>query len=226
MRRDLMNQMNRKANRANVDQEYANNLAKMKAIYKEVQENMLKYADTYRQEISTNKDARAKFNNLCQDMGIDPVVSKKNIFGNVFGDYYNEVAVQILRLCEKTKSTNGGLIKISELVNIYNRTYPQNTIAHEDILKALEKIKNLGHGCQIVKKNFICTVPFEQNNDSEKLIELAEKNGYVSKPMVQSKYSWDMDRVELSLTTQVQEGMVWVDKQSEDGEFRYYFPNI
>ena len=226
MRRDLMNQMNRKANRANVDQEYANNLAKMKAIYKEVQENMLKYADTYRQEISTNKDARAKFNNLCQDMGIDPVVSKKNIFGNVFGDYYNEVAVQILRLCEKTKSTNGGLIKISELVNIYNRTYPQNTIAHEDILKALEKIKNLGHGCQIVKKNFICTVPFEQNNDSEKLIELAEKNGYVSKPMVQSEYKWDVDRVELSLTTQVQEGMVWVDKQSEDGEFRYYFPNI
>ena len=226
MRRDLMNQMNRKANRANVDQEYANNLAKMKAIYKEVQENMLKYADTYRQEISTNKDARAKFNNLCQDMGIDPVVSKKNIFGNVFGDYYNEVAVQILRLCEKTKSTNGGLIKISELVNIYNRTYPQNTIAHEDILKALEKIKNLGHGCQIVKKNFICTVPFEQNNDSEKLIELAENNGYVSKPMVQSKYKWDTDRVELSLTTQVQEGMVWVDKQSEDGEFRYYFPNI
>ena len=225
-RNQIQNMLNRQANQKNVNEEYEGNLAKMKGIYKEVQENMLKYADTYRQEISTNKEARAKFNNLCQDMGIDPVVSKKNIFGNVFGDYYNEVAVQILRLCEKTKSTNGGLIKIADLVKIYNRTYPKNQIEQEDVVKAQEKIKNLGTGCQIIRNTFISTVPFELNPDTEKLIEIAEKQGYVTRPMIKDQLSWDMQRIEMAFSTLVQEGMVWVDKQTEDGEWRFYFPNI
>ena len=132
----LMKDADRHHNRENMEEEYRKNLERMKGIYKELQDNMLRYAGDYRKEISTNKEARAKFNHLCQEIGIDPVVSKKNMFGNVFGDYYNEVAVSILRLCEKTKSTNGGLIKIQDLVNIYNRTYPNNQITKDDILKA------------------------------------------------------------------------------------------
>jgi ESCRT-II complex subunit VPS22 len=173
----------------------------MKMIYKDLQQNLLKYADNYRKEISTNKEARAKFSNLCQEMGIDPVVSKKSMWGNIFGDYYNEVAVQILRLCEKTKSTNGGLIKIKELVSIYNRTYPQNCITSDDVIKCLAKIKDLGTGCQIVRGNFISTVPFELNEDNEKLIELAEKKGHVSSKMIHQEYGWVRTRIELAIVS-------------------------
>lgn len=107
-RNRMMQNVEAESRQEQVQHEYEKNLTRMREIYKNFQTNLTKYAEKYQHEIATNREARAKFNNLCQDMGIDPVVSKKNMWGNLFGDFYNSLAVQILRICEKTKSTNGG----------------------------------------------------------------------------------------------------------------------
>jgi len=110
-----------------ISEAYHDKLAKMKEIYSSLKENLQNYSHQYEHEIRNNKDKRAKFISICNKLDIDPIVSKKSMFG-MLGDFYNQITIQILRICEKSKSINGGLMKIEELLQIFNRTYPSNQI--------------------------------------------------------------------------------------------------
>ena len=96
------------------------------------------------------------------------------MWGNL-GDFYNQISVQILRICEKQRELNGGLMRIDELVKIFNANYPKNQIVKEDVVKAVNSLSKLGTGCRIVNDQFISTVPFELSNDQMLLISFAEK---------------------------------------------------
>ena len=109
------------------DGAYTEKLAKMKEIYSSLKENMQMYSAQYKSEIRNNKEKRAKFIAICNKLDIDPIVSKKSMWG-MLGDFYNQISVQILRICEKTKDLNGGLMKISDLISLFNSTYPNNHI--------------------------------------------------------------------------------------------------
>lgn len=100
-------------------------MAQMHKIYNDLKLNMNKYSKQYENQIRNNKDVRAKFINICNKIGIDPIVSKRSMWG-MLGDFYNQISIQILRICEKTKELNGGLLKIDDLLTIFNRTYPSN----------------------------------------------------------------------------------------------------
>ena len=93
----------------------------MRKIYEDLKQNLSQYSSQYEGQIRNNKDARAKFVSICNKIGIDPIVSKRSMWG-MLGDFYNQISIQILRICEKTKDTNGGLIKIDDLLLIFNRS--------------------------------------------------------------------------------------------------------
>jgi hypothetical protein len=97
------------------------------------------------------------------------------MWGNL-GDFYNQISVQILRICEKQRELNGGLMRIDELVKIFNANYPKNQIEKDDVVKAVNSLHRLGTGCSLVGE-FISTVPFELSNDQMLLISFAEKVG-------------------------------------------------
>jgi len=100
-------------------------MVQMRKIYNDLKLNMNQYSKQYENEIRNNKDVRAKFINICNKIGIDPIVSKRSMFG-MLGEFYNQISIQILRICEKTKELNGGLLKIEDLLTIFNKTYPSN----------------------------------------------------------------------------------------------------
>ena len=52
----------------------------MRDIYNDLKINMNKYSQQYEHEIRNNKEVRAKFINICNKIGIDPIVSKTNFF--------------------------------------------------------------------------------------------------------------------------------------------------
>ena len=108
----------------------------MRKIYEDLKQNLSQYSSQYEGQIRNNKDARAKFVSICNKIGIDPIVSKRSMWG-MLGDFYNQISIQILRICEKTKDTNGGLIKIDDLLLIFNKTYPGNQIDRNDVIKAV-----------------------------------------------------------------------------------------
>lgn len=43
-----------------------------------------------------------KFANLCNSLGIDPIITKKNMWGS-YSDFYTRLGVKILKYCEKSK---------------------------------------------------------------------------------------------------------------------------
>lgn len=169
----------------------------MKAIFDVLKDNLSKYSEKYGEEIRQNKEKRAKFNQICNRIGIDPIVSKKSMWGK-FSDFYNQLSVQILRICEKQREYNGGLMKVDEIVSIFNRSYPSNQITKDDVFKSVETLSKLGTGCQIVNNQYVSTVPFDLSQDQVILIKMAEKNGYVSRNLA-SEQGWDHGRFDLSI---------------------------
>lgn len=57
------------------------------------------------------------FNEMCQKIGVDPLASKRGFWSQLLGvgDFYYELGVQIVEVCLRTRSSNGGLIDIDEL---------------------------------------------------------------------------------------------------------------
>ena len=99
----------------------------MKEIFARLKSNLSQYSEKYSEEIKNNKEMRGKFNAICNRIGIDPIITKKSMWGN-FSDFYNQVSVQILRICEKQREYTGGLMRIDDLVRIFNANYPKNQI--------------------------------------------------------------------------------------------------
>jgi ESCRT-II complex subunit VPS22 len=118
----------------------------------------------------------------------------------MLGDFYNQISIQILRICEKTKDLNGGLLKITELISIFNRTYPNNQIERSDVIKAVANIEKLGTGCKIIDNKYISTVPFELSNDQIFLMKMSERTGYVSLTIA-TQNGWSKDRFDLAIVS-------------------------
>lgn len=172
-------------------------ITQMKTIFEVLKDNLARYSEKYGEEIRQNKDKRAKFNQICNRIGIDPIVSKKSMWGK-FSDFYNQLSVQILRICEKQREYNGGLMKVDEIVTIFNRSYPGNQITREDVFKSVDTLSKLGTGCKIVNNQYVSTVPFDLSQDQVILIKMAENAGYVSKA-VASLQGWDEGRFDISI---------------------------
>ena len=167
----------------------------MKQIFEVLKTNLSAYSEKYGEAIRLNKEKRAKFNQICNRIGIDPIVSKKSMWGK-FSDFYNQLSVQILRICEKQRELNGGLMRIDELVKIFNANYPNNQITKEDVFKSVESLSKLGTGCKVINNLYISTVPFELSQDQMVLMKLAEQRGYFNKTLAKD-HGWSGERFDL-----------------------------
>ena len=82
------------------------------------------------------------------------------------GDWYLELAVQIVDICVSTRPRNGGLIEMSELVRLLgklrNRSISSRSsqgddaaavaaIAEEDVVRAIRTLKPLGAGYEVLQ---------------------------------------------------------------------------
>lgn len=169
----------------------------MKTIFEGLKENLSKYSEKYGEEIKHNKEKRSKFIQICNRIGIDPIVSKKSMWGR-FSDFYNQLSVQVLRICEKQREYNGGLMRVDDLIRIFNTSYPTNQITREDVFKSVETLSKLGTGCKVVNGSYISTVPFELSQDQMMLIRLAEQSGYVSMTIAQDQ-GWSGERFNICI---------------------------
>lgn len=75
-RKRLNAKRQREARKNLLDNAYEEKLQKMKEIYADLKTNMTKYSSQYESQIRNNKEVRAKFINICNKIGIDPIVSK------------------------------------------------------------------------------------------------------------------------------------------------------
>jgi len=86
-------------------------------------ENLEEFARKHRKEIQKNPQFRLQFQQLCTQIGVDPLASNKGFWGELLGvgDFYYELGVQIIDVCFSTRAQNGGLIELAELKRLLER---------------------------------------------------------------------------------------------------------
>lgn len=211
---------------------------------------LFEFAQKHKTKINSDPEFRLQFHTMCVSVGVDPLASNKGFWADLLGvgDFYFELAIKVIQICLQTRSANGGIITLKELLTRIQQlngaqavrnskkkaigTSSSSGIAEvsgEDLLRAIEKLEILGKGFSIVPTNrrddpLILSVPIEMNRDHSELMAVAQELGYVSDTMMRSLHSWTSERFTQCVGPLLQEGIVWGDLY--DGVWTYWFPSL
>ncbi|CAI2347886.1 unnamed protein product [Caenorhabditis sp. 36 PRJEB53466] len=154
------------------------------------------FAQRHRDEIKKNSQFRRYFQEMCASVGVDPLASSKGFWAKAlgFGDFYYELGIQIVEICLSTTHINGGIMTVEEIRNRLMRTRSRtrkDTISTDDILRAVDKLKVLGNGFELVPlgggRFLVQSVPGELSMDHSRVLQLAEDAAYVTKELIMDK---------------------------------------
>ena len=135
------------------------------------------------------------------------------------GDFYYELAVQIVEICFSMRAETGGLLEMSFLISKLKRMRGNKLeITEEDVERSIRTLEPLGSGYKIIKLNtrtFVQSVPRELSHDQSNLLRQAsEQGGKVSYEIFSA--TWSMERFESTVSALLSEGLVWVDSKTSN----------
>lgn len=198
----------------------------------EFKEHLEQFASRHRDDINKDPEFRRQFQRMTQEVGVDPLASNKGFWGEILGvgDFYYDVAVQIVDICLQTRDQNGGLIDIRELGArlAAKRGRHAASVSRDDMERAIKKLGVLGSGFKIVPvgaRVMVVSVPYELNRDHSTVLSLAESKGYVTKSQLQRANNWPTSRVDRVLGSMLRVGMAWIDDQAGK-ERQFWFPSV
>ncbi|KAK4250602.1 EAP30/Vps36 family-domain-containing protein [Corynascus novoguineensis] len=198
------------------------------------------FARTHARDIRSNPTFRAQFARMCAAIGVDPLASSNSntngggsggggsiwaqLLGRSVNDFYFELAVRVVEVCSETRGENGGLIELRKVREriMRGRIEGASEITEDDILRAVGTLKPLGSAYSVItvgSKPYIRSVPKELNTDQSAVLEAAQVLGYVSVSMLMVNLKWTRARAQTALEDLMGEGMLWVDKQSDEWEY-------
>lgn len=226
---------------------------------------LLHFASTHRDTIKRDPAFRHAFTQMCANIGVDPLAdnrasSSSSSGGGVgfslgkgsaggggwwseilgLGDWYLELAVQIVDICVSTRPRNGGLIEMSELVRLLGKLRSRSNsqgdgavaaIAEEDVVRAIRTLKPLGAGYEVLqvpsssvsspgRRTLVRSVPRELDADQGIVLGIAASSepiaGRVTESGLVRRTGWTRERARAALENMlVRDGLCWVDEQDE-----------
>ncbi|CAG9762965.1 unnamed protein product [Ceutorhynchus assimilis] len=199
--------------------------------------NLEEFASKHKNEIKKNPEFRRQFQEMCASIGVDPLSSGKGFWSVLgIGDFYYELAVQIVEVCLATNDKNGGLISLEELrtrlINARGQRKEHQEISKDDLLRAAQKLKIFGSGFNVIPygkgKFMVQSVPGELSMDHSAILTQASASNraYVSVNFLRKELSWETERSQNALENLVNQGLAWVDLQEPTHEKLYYFPSL
>ncbi|KAI6202308.1 Vacuolar-sorting protein SNF8 [Aphelenchoides besseyi] len=195
------------------------------------------FASKHRDEIRKNSNFRRHFQAMCAAVGVDPLAcTSKGFWASKLGvgDFYYELAVQIVEVCLATSHLNGGMMTLDDLRNrlLKSRSKTRkDPISSDDIIHAVKKLKVLGHGFELlplggVGRYLIQSIPGELSMDDTRIFQLAEEaGGRVTVNACVESLRWDKERTERVLKRLVRMERAWIDEQASDA-VHYWFPSL
>jgi ESCRT-II complex subunit VPS22 len=130
------------------------NLAHVSAQLELFRANLQQFAVQHKSSIKKDPDFRRKFQVMCAKIGVDPLASKKGFWSELLdvGDFYYELAVQIIEVCILTRPKNGGLIGMSDLLRLLakKRGPAMQQVSDDDVKRAVQKLNVLGEGFRLI----------------------------------------------------------------------------
>nr|SVE75891.1 EOG090X09XM [Daphnia hispanica] len=200
--------------------------------------NLETFASKHRNEIKKNSAFRKQFQDMCASIGVDPLASSKGFWSELLGvgDFYYEIAVQVIEVCLATSQKNGGLITLGELrqrlIKARGKAQHHQNISNDDIIRAIKKLKVLESGFSIISLKetkdssdiLIRSIPGELNADHTEVLKVAEANTFTSIDALKSTLNWDDCRCQQIINELLRDGVAWVDEQSSTKT--YWFPSF
>jgi ESCRT-II complex subunit VPS22 len=188
--------------------------AQLKELFTQLEQYLQSFVANHHEEMKQNPLLRQRFTQLCMEMGVDPLATKKSIWSSLgFGDFYNHVSVQVAQVCLSTRQFNGGLISLAELTKgVLKLRGNQDPITDQDIKTSIKQLQCLGDGFQIMEWNgttFVRSVPQELSLDDTTVLQITQPNITIEK--VINQLEWTEHRAQLVFDRLVQQGIFWID---------------
>ncbi|KAG1149603.1 hypothetical protein G6F37_001889 [Rhizopus arrhizus] len=193
--------------------------------------NLQEFAQKHRKDIRKDPTFRAHFQKMCANIGVDPLASNKGFWADLLGvgDFYYELGIQIIEACITSRSSDGGLTELSEIMRRIKTMRGMDTkqqITEDDMIRAIKTLKPLSGGYQVLQigdKKLVRSIPKELDKDQTTLLLLAQKEGYVTFDMVYRELGWNNERIAAATTHLLQDGIAWID--SFEGIDSYWIPS-
>ncbi|XP_062549368.1 vacuolar-sorting protein SNF8 isoform X2 [Armigeres subalbatus] len=200
-----------------------------------LKENLEEFAAKHKTEIRKNPQFRRQFQEMCAAIGVDPLASGKGFWSVLgMGDFYYELAIQVVEVCLAANHSTGGLMELNELrsrlVTARGRKQIHQEIVNEDIIMAARKLKIFGNGFFVFPvgdgQYMVQSVPGELSLDETSVLSAAVNNsqGYVTISMLTDNLKWTEFRAKQAVEKIISDGLAWVDSQG--GEVSYWFPSL
>ncbi|KAH9509585.1 ESCRT-II subunit protein snf8 [Bulinus truncatus] len=194
--------------------------------------NLEDFAAKHRDDIRKDPEFRLQFQEMCASIGVDPLASSKGFWAEMLGvgDFYYELAIQIVEVCLATSKRNGGLITIEDLQRKVESSRGRNSqqISIDDLLRSIKKLKILGNGFCVHKVGssfLVQSIPGELTLDHTVVLQQAQEQGHVTLSSIIKNLAWEEERAKRAMDFLVKEGLSWVDDQSGN-ERSYWFPSL
>lgn len=200
---------------------------------------LINFANDHGDEIRQNNEFRSKFTELCQLIGIDPL--ELTIYSNSKApirneNFYISLSVKVVEVCQETRNLNGGLVSFKELLpRLQNNVNLHSSITEPDLLKALDILKDLGNGYEVLTINdkkwlkfSLASSSLNENftTDQKRVYEVCTfMGGYVTYRLLRDNYGWDKIRCKSVINEMITNGFLWVDSQGVNGEWQYWEPS-
>lgn len=145
------------------------------------------------------------------------------------GDFYYELAVQIVEICFSMRAETGGLLEMNFLISKLKKMRGNKSeITEEDVERSIKTLEPLGSGYEIIKLNtrtFVQSVPRELSQDQSNLLRKASERG--GKINYEAFFAvWTTERFENTVSALLAEGLVWVDSKTGNMEPDYWIASF
>ncbi|CAF0721482.1 unnamed protein product [Didymodactylos carnosus] len=211
-------------------------LEKLSKQFEIFRDNLEKFAEKHKNEIKKDVAFRRQFQDMCATVGVDPLASSKGFWSQVLGvgDFYYELAVQIVEVCVATTQQNGGIISLDELLlrvrKARGKSKTAQDVSQDDILRAIKKLRSLGDGFSTIEPTtangriLIQSVPGELSMDHTTIISSLQTKANFTSEQLKEQLKWNDDRIKSALDFMIKEGLLWVDTNGKQTE--YWFPGL
>lgn len=209
-----------------------NRFASIKESIDKFQKSLGDFAEQHRDKINSDPEFRQMFHTMCVSIGVDPLSSNKGFWADVLGvgNFYFELGIIVTQICLQTRSQNGGIMSMKELVQRLNNKKNLRKVGNEDVKRSIEKLSVLGNGFRLLNcangECLVVSVPIELNHDNEDIMTAAQETGYVTCDMMQNMCGWSADRFHIAINPMLHEGIVWVDDYQGKTSSAYHISHI
>jgi ESCRT-II complex subunit VPS22 len=175
---------------------------------------------------------RIKFKQLADSLGIDLLESNANMFSKALGigEYYYDLCVKIVEICIREKPYVGDMIPLTLVLKEMKRLKPNDNIQEQDIRMALEKVRVLGSGYDLIglgdsiNNVYIRITPEDINADVMTLLRLANEKAaenpmapiLTREDLTAPPRCWNPPRADKALRDAMSAGLCWVEREELD----------